>query len=169
LKVKNNYKLQVTSYILPVEDGFTIIELLVVISIALIIAVASIPIYSNLQVSAQLNESTSQLIQNARIAQGKAVARVGSASHGVYFEINVGADDRYILYRGSSYAARDTDYDRTTTLDSAFTLSTTLSGNEVNFSKGFGLPDRTGTIVLTHDFKGIASVSINSVGLVEEE
>jgi len=93
---------------------------------------------------------------------------LNNSSHGVYFEINTGSADRFILYQGGSYAGRDTTYDRPTTLDNVLSLSTIISGNEVNFSKGLGVPNATGTVILTHDVTGSKTMSINDFGIVEE-
>jgi prepilin-type N-terminal cleavage/methylation domain-containing protein len=150
------------------QRGFTLIEILIVMGITLILVTAAVPIYGNLQVSAQLNENTSQIVQTARIARERSAARFHNASHGVYFEINAGARDRFILYQGDSYAGRDNTYDRAVTLDNALSLSTTLAGNEVNFSKGLGVPNSVGIITLTHDVTGSRVMSINNFGIVEE-
>jgi prepilin-type N-terminal cleavage/methylation domain-containing protein len=148
--------------------GFTLMELLVVIAITLILGVATVPIYGNLQVSSQLNDNTAQIIQTLRTARERSVARYNNSGWGVYFEINAGGSDRYILYQGSSYGARNTDYDRATTLDNALSISSTLSGSEVNFSLGLGVPNNAGTISLTHAVKGLRQVVVNAFGMIEE-
>jgi len=148
--------------------AFTLVELLIVIGITIIFAVAAIPIYGNLQVSSQLNDAETEIIQFLRTAQQESMARYNSAAHGVKFQA-----DRYILYQGSTHALRDSDYDRETVLDSSMELSWSLFGtgqsDEVNFSKGLGVPDMTGTITVTHDVQGTRVISINSYGKVEEQ
>jgi len=148
--------------------SFTLVELLVVIGITIVLAAASIPIYGNLQVSAQLNDNSSQIIQFLRTAQQESMARYNNAAHGVKFQA-----DRYILYQGSIYTLRDSDYDREVILDSSMELSWTLFGtgqsDEVNFSKGLGAPDMIGTITLTHDVQGTRTISVNSYGKAEED
>lgn len=148
--------------------AFTLIELLIVMAVMVILAVATIPIYGNLQVSSQLNDASSEIIQFLRTAQQESMARYNNAAHGVKFQA-----DRYILYQGSTYALRDSDYDRETILDSSMELSRSLSGtgqsDEVNFSKGLGAPDMIGTITLTHDVQGTRTISVNSYGKVEED
>lgn len=146
--------------------GFTLIEFIVVIGITLLLVAAISPLYSTLQ-SSQLNESSAQIAQTLRMARERSVARVNNSSHGVFFEINAEGDDRFILYQGVSYGARDTSYDRATTLDSSLSISTTISGNDVNFSKGLGVPNNTGTVTLTHDVSGTRTTTINSFGMVE--
>lgn len=150
------------------RQGFTLVELLVVVAVLLLIAGAAIPIYGNLQVSSQLQESSAQLIATLRTAHVQSVARLNNANHGVYFEINPGAD-HYILYQGTSYAARDASYDRTTTLDEGITLAASLTGSstDVNFSLGIGTPSATGTLTLTHAVSGIKTIVINSFSMVD--
>ena len=87
--------------------GFTLIELLVVIALIVILIGASIPIYTSLQVSAQLNESVDQIMQTMRLARTRAVERFNDAPHGIFFEINQGGAARYTLFQGSSYASRN--------------------------------------------------------------
>lgn len=148
---------------LKAQGGFTLVELLVVISITLVLAVAAVPIYGNLQVSSQLNENSSLIIQTVRQARERSVARLNNSAHGVYI-----TSTSYALYQGSSYATRDSSYDRVTTLDSAVSLSTTLVSKEVNFSRGIGMPNNIGTITLTHEAQGTKTITINSFGMVEE-
>jgi len=171
-----DYKLRViyppgkcVSYGLNDKSGFTLVELFIVIGITLVLAAAAVPIYSNIQVSAQLNENTSQITQTLRTARERSVARFNNSSHGIYIETNIGGDDRFILYQGDSFIARDSTYDRAVTLDKALSLSTTLTGNDIHFSKGLGVPNETGTITLTHDVEGSRSISVNRLGGIEEE
>lgn len=149
------------------RQAFTIVELLVVVAITLIIAVAAVPIYGNLQISAQLSDNTAQIIQTIRIARTRSVAGVNNSAHGVYFEINSDDHDQYVLYQGSSYAARDAEYDREITLNHALSLATTFVGDEVNFSRGLGLPNATGTITLIHKTDGLRVMTINQLGVVD--
>ena len=152
--------------------GFTLIELLIVITITLILFVATVPIYGNLQVSSQLNENSSQIVQTLRVARGRSVARVNNDQHGVYFAIDVlGSQDKYVLYQGSNYSSRDSSYDREIILDQVLNLSLPGGENEyeINFSKGLGVPNNTGTITLTHDIQGDRQIIINKFGMVEEE
>lgn len=171
-KIKN---LQSKIYNLRSYKGFTLIELLIVIGITVILAAASIPIYGHLQVAGQLDENTSQMIQAVRTARERSSSRLNNASHGVYFEINAGSKDKYILYQGSSYATRSASYDREVILDDVLSLSTTdfiLTGGkdvDINFSKGLAVPDNVGTMTITHNVDGARQFSVNSMGKIEQE
>ncbi|MFC1595126.1 Tfp pilus assembly protein FimT/FimU [Patescibacteria group bacterium] len=149
------------------KQGFTLIELLIVIGITLLLAAASVPIYGNLQVSSQMHDSVSQIAQTIRTARVRSVARLNNSSHGVYLEINAGSDDRFILYQGSSYIARDIDYDRAISLDEALSISSTFSNNDINFSRGFGTTT-AGMLTVTHDTGDIANIIVNVYGMAEE-
>lgn len=144
--------------------GFTLTELLIVIGITLMLAVAAAPIYSGLQVSAQLNENTSQMIQALRTARVESVAGVNNSRHGVKFDSNT-----YTLYQGNSYATRDANYDRVHTLDEVLSITHTITDGDVNFTKNKGKVENTGTITLTHDVAGSKTIIVNSMGVVEEE
>ncbi len=145
------------------KDGFTLVELAVILSISLILAAASVGIYGNLNISSQLNENTSLIIQTVRAARQNSVSRLNNSSYGVKLE-----QDRYVLYQGGSYQSRDANYDREAVLDKGLSLSTNLANNEINFSKQIGAPDNSGTITLTHQAGGGRIIAINNLGMIEE-
>ena len=150
-----------------IERGFTLVEVLLAIGIALVLLVAATPLYTNLLISSQLNEHTSQIVQTLRIAREQSVARLNNAEHGLKIE-----SDRYILYQGASYTLRNSAYDREIVLDSGVILSWSLVGTgadgDITFSRGLGVPNSTGTITITHDTSGTRSIFINSLGIVEK-
>jgi prepilin-type N-terminal cleavage/methylation domain-containing protein len=148
--------------------GLTLIEIIVVITIGAILAAAAVPIATTLQASAQLNESATALIQTLRIARQHSIDRVNDAPHGVYM-IQAVQNDSYVLYQGDSYAVLDPDADQITVLPPSINLTTTLTGNEIHFSSGFGIPDTNGSITLTHATRGVKTITINAAGTIEEQ
>ncbi|NQV88131.1 MAG: hypothetical protein HQ402_01060 [Parcubacteria group bacterium] len=140
------------------------IELLIVIGITTILAGVSSVVYGNLQVSSQLNETSAQITQNLRIAREQSSSGLNNIAHGVEF-----TSSQYTIYQGASYATRDSSYDRVYSLPSAVTLSTTLTGDEVLFSKGVGIPSTTGTITITHSVNGSKTISVNNQGIILEQ
>ena len=146
--------------------GFTLIELLIVIGITVIVVAAGASIYSHVLVSTELDETTAQLVQNLRLARQQSQTGLNNAPHGVQFQAH-----QYIIYQGASYVMRDMSYDRTIGVGSAITLSATMTGGDVHFSTGLGVPnnpDSVGTITVTHAVSGSRTVNVNSLGVVTE-
>lgn len=144
--------------------GFTVVELLIVVGITVVLAAAAAPIYSNLQVSTQLDEASAQITQDLRLAREQSRAGVYGVSHGVLFGAN-----SYTLYQGASYAARDATYDQINTFSKALAITTTFPGNEVTFTTGTGAPSATGTIVVAHDVSGTRTILVNDIGAAAEQ
>jgi len=148
------------------RSGFTLTELLITIGITLILAVAAFPIYGSLQVGAQLDAASVDIVQIMRTAQARSIARTNGSRHGVYFDIIAGSD-RVVLYQGNSYAARDSSYDRPLVLDSALSLSSNFSSEDINFLRGSGVPTATGTVTVAHEATGNRVIDINEVGRID--
>lgn len=157
------------------KQGFTMTEVLVVISIMIILLLVTLPLYNSFQVSARLNETNVQVAQALRLARERSLAGYNNGQHGIYLENNNDSNDRYIVYQGTSYASRDTGYDRIMTIEGGLNFSFTnldLINNDdvdINFSSGLGVPDNTGTIVVVHNSGKTRSIIISSLGLIEEQ
>jgi prepilin-type N-terminal cleavage/methylation domain-containing protein len=153
------------------RQGFSLVEILVAISIMAIMVIAGLFFYNNLQLSTQLDENTNQIIQTLRTAREKSVAGYNSSPHGVYFLVT-GSPDQYILYQGVSYVSRNVNYDRTVILDRALSATSTgfilTGGNiDINFAQGTGTVSNVGVITISQSTAGSRSININKFGLVE--
>lgn len=148
------------------RSGFTLVELLLVIGIMLILVVVSLPVYGNLQLTSQLHDSEDRLRQFFRLAQVRSISGLNDSAHGIYVEINPATEDRVILYQGDSYLTRDTSLDQPESFTEIVSLSTSLSGSDVNFARPFGLPSATGTVVISHRIQGISTTTITNLGTV---
>ena len=146
----------------PVDprQGFTLLEVLLTMSIIGILAGASLPIYQRFQVRNDLDVAVMTVAQSLRRAQVSAQAVVGDAPWGVSVQ-----SDSIVLFRGASYAARDSAFDETFGVPSSITAS---GMTEVAFSKFAGLPQTTGTLTLTAASVGEArTVTVNAKGMVD--
>jgi Tfp pilus assembly protein FimT len=132
-------------------------------SISLILAVAALPTYGNLYGATQLTETEAQIIQNLRLVREDSMVSLNNETYGVKF-----LTDQYVIYQGASYAARDSSSDRIYELDNALTITTTLTNDEINFSKNLGQPNVIGDITLIHSTQGVAVITINRLGAVAE-
>lgn len=150
------------------NHGFTFIELLIVMGILTILASATIPVYGNMQVASQQNEASSQLIQLLRQAREFSVAGKNDSSYGVYFQENTGESDKAVLYKGDSYASRDSEYDLEAILSASLELESNIEDDDVNFSKGLGMPSKTGIVTISADGLNASVININNLGMVEE-
>lgn len=145
------------------NKGVTLIELLISIAIMLVMASLAIPIYGNLQVSSQINENSTLIIQTIKTARQDSISGINNRKHGIKF-----FPDNFVMFQGENYDTRIAAYDRNTSLDSALTLSTTLNNNEINFFRGSGMPDVFGTVTLTHSIGDEKTILINKFGIAEE-
>lgn len=118
------------------ESGFTVIELLVVLTIiALLFALSTINL-GQAQVTASVSTVTSTLLADLKNQQILAMSGgVGSTSsqqpHGIYIQSN-----EYTLFDDSSYNSGDSS-NYTVDLNS-ITMSTTLPSDQVVFNAGDG-------------------------------
>jgi Tfp pilus assembly protein FimT len=152
------------------HGGFSSIELLIVVGLTIFLAATAIPIYGNFYGSSQLNERVAEIVQTIRTARERSVARLNDQPHGVFFYIDPSGPDRFVLYQGVSFnpVGRDTSYDRTIALEDSLSLTTTLAGDEVNFSRGLGAPSAIGDITLTNAIGKSTVITINSLGMVSD-
>jgi len=139
-------------------QGFTLIEMVLVVGIISIIAVIGIPIYYNLQSSDGLDVTVNTLVQDLYQAQIFSRNEEDNSAWGVTI-----VGQTIIFYSGTSYATRNTSN------ESVFTTPVNIATSglsEVDFSKLYGLPLSSGTFTLIGG--GITrTVIINSEGMVD--
>ena len=139
--------------------GFTLVEMLLSVACLAIIFSMSIPAYRNLQVRNDLDIAASTIAQNMYRAQTLAQVGDGDMMWGVH--VSTGG---ILLYKGVSYVARDQTYDENTSMPTSI-LITGLA--DVVFAKVTGIPQATGTVILTSQANEIRNVTINEKGMVD--
>lgn len=141
-----------------ISPGFTLIEVLLSISIIAIISGISIPIYQSFQTRNDL-DITATTVSHA-LHRGQVLARAsdGDTNWGIYITLG-----NITVYKGASYAGRDSSYDEI--FEPPGNMS--FSGiDEVNFDKFSGTPQQTGTITLTSTANETRNITINTEGMV---
>ena len=148
--------------------GFTLIELLIVLAIGGVIAGTIGPAISHFPSGSQLDEVVGDLKQTLELARARSVAGVASSTYGVWLEDNSGVPDRYILFRGPTYATRDPIFDQATSLRTSIELAPALVGEaaEITFTPRWGMPSATGTIMLTHSTGATRVLRFNDLGFI---
>ena len=141
--------------------GFTLIELVIVLSITLMLSAIVGALSSNTLPKTQLHSESEAVIENLRRAQAFSIAGKHDQLWGVHL-----TSTNLTLFAGSSYALRDTQYDQVRTFPAGITV-TGLS--DILFAALSGSTSNTGTIILTADATSETEViTVNARGLVEK-
>lgn len=154
IKEKNHKSLIINHYS---SGGFTLLEVILSLAIVAILTGLSLPVYRTLITKNDLDVATVTVAQSLRRAQALSIAVDGDTNWGV--KVQSGG---IMLFKGTSYALRDTTFDETFVIP---TTITTGGVSETVYSKLHGLPQTTGTITLTTD-NDSSSITVNSKGMV---
>ncbi len=137
--------------------AFSLIELVVVITIILAVGSFSVANYLNFRNRQRLDLTVREIGAVLRDAQGNAVSQQFGDSWGVRFENPAEGDDFYAMFAGASYSAASTT--RRAVLSSTVRFSDPAAGSAKNviFAKATGLPSASTTIIM--ELAGNSSVS----------
>ena len=138
--------------------GFTLLEVLLSIGLITVLAGLSLPVYQALQNRNDLDITAVTVAQTLRRAQLLSQAMDGDTSWGI--SIQTGS---ITLFRGTSYAARDTSFDEVFDVPTSITQS---GVGEVVFAKFTGMPQTTGTITLTSSTNEVRNLILNAKGTI---
>jgi len=123
-----------------------------------IITGISAPVYQSFQNRNNIDIAAASVAQSLRRAEVLATAVDGDVAWGV--DIRPGS---ITLFKGSSYAGRDTAFDEVYD----FPQSITSSGlAQVVFARFSGAPQTTGTITLTNSNTETRTITINAKGTI---
>jgi len=144
--------------------GFTVIELLVVIAIVGLLATVAVSGFAGLRNYFTLR-SVVQDVQTAIIdARSATLAAKNNTVHGVRIE-----SGKVIRFQGPTYTAgapTNVEFIFPSTVTAVVSLSG--GGSEVVFTRLTGIPQKTGTIILTESRSlATTSLTITGAGLVE--
>lgn len=140
------------------EHGFSLIELLVVMSIIGVIASLGFGAYKVAQVKNQSATVVNAVVSGLRRAQIQSQANDGDLQWGVRIQNN-----NVIVFKGATYASRVTSFDESYSLPSGF-IYTGLS--EIVFSKLYGYPVTAGTISIAGRDGTVQPITINAKGTI---
>lgn len=150
-----------------VQRGFTIIELLVVISIMAILFAFLIPSVQTFQKESDLTTATEHVVSLIQIARTKTLSSFQDSSYGIYFDVG---DSSVVLFQGSSYAERNQDEDELYSVPSSVQMQDVDfgGGSEVVFQRVTGTTSDAGTALLSlvSDSEKDMTISVSASGLV---
>lgn len=140
------------------SGGFTLLEILLAVSILVVITGISIPVFRSLQIRNDTEIAVNTIVQSLRRAQTLSQAVDGDSQWGV--KVQPGS---IVLFKGSTYAGRVVSFDET------FDLPGTIAPSgvtEIIFSKLTGFSQNTGNLVLTA-VNSNKTIAINEKGTLE--
>lgn len=142
----------------PRQWGFTLLEAMLSVGLLSIIAGISLPIYQSFQNRTDLDITAHGVVQAMRRAQVYSRGMKDDVQWGIEVQTS-----GVTLFRGSSFASRDTSYDEVTTIPNGMTVS---GLSEVLFAKLSGAPNTTGSITLTSRNNEVRTITLNAKGMV---
>jgi len=141
------------------KKGFTLLEMLLTITIIAVLGGVSAPIYMSFLARNDLNVTSTIVVQSLRRAQTQAKNMVNDSDWGIYM-----TDRVLTIFSGSTYAGRDISYDED--FDIAPTIS--FSGvTEVVFLRFSGDTSDNGNIILNSNSNETRTITINQRGMVD--
>lgn len=146
------------SYIINQVRGFTLLELLLAVAIIVGLGFLSAPVYIQYQTNNDLLLARDIAAQSFRRAQLYAQGSKGDSGWGVYVGSGL-----LTVFRGSSYATRDTGFDEVYDISSALSVS---GDTEVIFDSVTGETASGGLITFTSPYNQSATVVFNEKGAV---
>ncbi len=131
------------------KNGFTLIEILIVVAILGLLMAGAVPGFQYFQKQRDLGSGADGIMSALRLARSKTLASQNDSPWGVYF-FNSAAPNEYVLFNGSSYAERTLSLDEVHFLPVSVAISQiSLSiGQEVVFSRLSGNASSSGSVVL---------------------
>ncbi len=142
--------------------GFTLMEILVVMAIIAVFTAFTPKILSSYN-KYSLDSNYNELIQDLRSAVIKSMSGESGSGWGVH--LVTGSGGSFTLFKGTSYAGRDTDYDEPHLLASSLTL--TASSTDIIFSKIEATTTNTGTITLSWPDGNLSKgILVNAYGVL---
>jgi Tfp pilus assembly protein FimT len=148
------------------RDGLTLLEMLITVGIVTALFLAAVPSFWNFLNTYQMDALANDLAQVLRLAQQKSMS--GEADDVWSVHLVSGSGGSFTLYRGSTYASRDTNYDEVHDLPSSLTLTYTVPDADITFVKIEGTTTDTGDVTITWPGSGeFWTVNVNEVGRVD--
>ena len=132
------------------KNSFTIIEFLIILGILGMTAVLSVGAFSFLVKKTDLDTSRNNIISTLNLARNKTLSSEQNSRYGVFFD-SASTPDRYIFFKGPSYALRDISSDRIYNLPSSVeiaSISLNNSSGEVVFNRPDGSTSNYGFLTL---------------------
>lgn len=140
------------------SNGFSLLELIVVIGIVILIFNVSSSGFNSYKMHSNLELAAGGVVEAIRLAQASAQSGKGDSKWGVEILSN-----QVVVFKGDSYATRITSADELLNFSSGIVPS---GISEIVFEKNSGTTVNTGDILISNSSGG-KKLSVNSFGIVD--
>lgn len=141
------------------SGGFTLIEILLSLSIIMILTGLSLPIYAAYNNRSNLDIATQTVAETYRRAEAYSRAAKNDSGWGVHIQ-----SESITLFKGTVYTSRDTAFDDLNTLPPSITPSGLA---DIYFTEVTGTPNTAGTTTLTLTGTNDArTINVSTTGMV---
>lgn len=140
------------------NGGFTLYEMLLAVAVLTLIIGLGAPVYLGFQTRNDVDVAAQVTTAALRRAETLTKGLAQDSPWGVF-----ATTSQIIVFSGSSFVLRNPVYDETTDIAPSLALS---GQNETVFAKFTGLPNASGTLIITAINGDARSISINSKGTV---
>ena len=151
---------------LSARQGFTLIEIIIAISIMVLLISVSIVSYRYFEKSTELEKTTQKIISILKLAQAKTIASDEASQYGVHFESN-----KFILFKGSEYqlgSENNKIYNIPNRLE-IYNINLSGEGSDIIFQRINGGTEQNGNIGLRiiSNPSELKTINIKSSGVIE--
>lgn len=141
------------------RPAFTVLELIVVLSVFAIVVAVTLPFLGRFQQRQTLHSVTQDVMQTLRRAQHKSMIGEGDAPWGVWLGTGF-----TVLYAGQGYGERNVRLDERHTVARTFRFG---GARDVRFAPVSGMRISSGdTITISHPEAGESAIGVNEAGAV---
>lgn len=134
------------------KDGFTLMEILISVSVLVILGALAVIAFSGSQKDTVLKSRANTLVFHLEEARTEAVSGKNGESHGIVFEEN-----SYTLFSGSTYDSEDPE---NTTYEIEEGLELTASDDTIIFERVSGNTEGAATITVSYVDESTESINI---------
>lgn len=151
------------------SPGFTLIEILIVVTIVAIAAVVGIMNLSSYRTYSDLNHASQEIVTFLRDAQSRSVSQESGSRWGVHFENPASGSGFYEMFTGTGYSTTTVVAKAILPSSVKFDIPASGSSSTVIFSPVTGLPNASTTIKISTVSNAAVSstVTINSNGQIQ--
>ena len=144
------------------KKGFTLVEITIVIAIIVIISAISVKVYFNMKEKQAILKDSESIVSIIEKTRNMSLNRKNDSAYGVKF-----ASSSVTVFAGSTYISGNniSKYDLESDVKIS-TISLSSHGTEVGFAKTTGVPNATGTVVLSTSVY-TKTITISGTGIIE--